>query len=192
MTERLTVSEVLKNLIERPVETLLRRWNWKAAILSACVRGGIFFAVNLNAGLRAAIGAMLVESALYATIAGFYGAIVQSFRLARPAWLATMTVMALLPAINHSLEFVLHSLAGTAKIGAGILVSVVFSMVSAAFNLFAMRRGALIVGAGKQSLLADIRQMPQIIFDFAAVLPRLLWRIRRQPRVIHVNGGKGD
>lgn len=163
-------------LVERPVETLLRRWNWKAAILSACVRGAIFFAANLGAGLRAAAGAMLVESALYAAIAGFYGAIVQSFRRAQPAWLATMTVMALLPAVNHSLEFTLHSLAGTAKIGTGIAVSILFSMISAAFNLFAMRRGALIVGVDRQSLLADIRQMPRIIFDFATALPRLLWR----------------
>jgi hypothetical protein len=184
-----TVGGVLCELARRPIELLLRRWNWKAALLSACVRGSIFFLANLGAGWQAASGAMLVESAFYFTIAGFYGAMIQAFRRARPAWKATLTVMALMPAINHSLELALHTAAGTETIAAAVAVSIALSMFSAAFNLFAMRRGALLVGAERQSLCDDLRQMPRIILDFATILSRLTWRDNRQPRVFSGEGG---
>jgi hypothetical protein len=47
-------------------------------------------------------------------------------------------------------------------------------MLSNAFSLFAMRRGAFIVGVERQSLLEDFRQLPRIIFDFLAVIPRAI------------------
>src|SRR5262245_21388244 len=99
-----SVAEALADLLLNPWRLLLR-WNWKTALLSACARGTIFFIANLGAGLGAAIGAMGVEAALFATLAGFYGALAQAFRLAQPAWAATMTVMALAPAVNHTLEY---------------------------------------------------------------------------------------
>ena len=172
----ITVGQAIASFASTPVETLLRRWNWKTAALSACVRGSIFFLANLGAGFSAAIDAMLLESAFYAVVAGFQGAIIQTFRRVEPAWAATATVMAL-PAINHTLEFALHSLGGTKKIAAGIAASITLSILSAMFNLFAMRRGALIVGAGRQSLASDLRRLPGIIFEFFTVIPRLLWRM---------------
>src|SRR5262245_46888837 len=179
-----TVREVLTGYIEHPVESILRRWNWKAALLSACVRGSLFFAANLGSGLWAAAGAMLAESAFYITVAGFYGAIISGFRRAQPVWSATLMVVLLMPTINHSLEILLHLSVGTQEVAKGVAVSTAFSIFSAMFNLFAMRRGALIVGAGRQSLIDDLRQMPRIILDFVTVLPRLLWRILRRPQVI--------
>src|SRR5262245_61408533 len=94
-----SVAEALADLLLNPWRRLLLRWNWKTALLSACARGTIFFFANLGAGLGAAIGAMGVEAALFATLAGFYGALAQAFRRAQPAWAATMTVMALAPAV---------------------------------------------------------------------------------------------
>src|SRR5215468_3233391 len=135
-----SVPEAVADLLLNPGR-LLRRWNWKTALLSGCVRGTIFFISNLGAGLGAAIGAMAVEAALFATLAGFYGALAQTFRRAQPAWAATMTVMILIPAVNHTLEYVLHKANGTEKIKAGVLTSISLSVLSALFNLFAMRRG---------------------------------------------------
>jgi hypothetical protein len=40
------------------------------------------------------------------------------------------------------------------------------TMVTTSFNLFAMRRGALIVGEGAHSLLADLRRLPRLIVAF--------------------------
>jgi hypothetical protein len=164
------VGDVLCELARRPASMLLRRWNWKAALLSACIRGSIFFLANLRAGLGAAAAAMLVEAAFYSTIAGFYGALIQAFRRVQPAWQATLALMALLPALNHTLEFMLHMAAGTETIATAVAASVVLSMFSAAFNLYAMRRGALIVGAERRSLFDDLRRLPRIFLDF------VLWR----------------
>ncbi|MBK8313614.1 MAG: hypothetical protein IPL01_06065 [Acidobacteria bacterium] len=136
---------------------------------------------SIGAGLSAALGAMSIESTFYITVAGFYGAILQSFRRAQPVWLATLTTMVLIPAINHTMEFALHWASGTKKLKAGIIASVCLSMISAIFNLFAMRRGAFIVGAERQSLFADFRQMPRIIFDFLTAIPRALWQFLLKP-----------
>jgi hypothetical protein len=176
-----TVSTVLLDLLSHPIENLLRRWNWKSAALSACVRGALFFAVNVSAGVSAALGAMSVESVFYVTVAGFYGAATEAFRRACPAWRATLTIMLLMPAVNHTMEFLLHWASGTKKLKTGIIVSVCFSMLSAVFSLFAMRRGVFIVGAGHQSLLADFRRLPRVIFDFLAAAPRALWQTLLRP-----------
>ena len=172
-----TVPEALADLLLNPWRRLLLRWNWKTALLSACVRGTIFFLANIGAGLGAAIGAMGVEAALFATLAGFYGAMAQAFRRARPAWAATITVMALMPTINHSLEYVLHYASGTEKLAAVVAASISLSILSAVFNLFAMRRGVLIVGDERASLIDDLRRMPRVVFDFVMTVPRALWRM---------------
>jgi glycosyltransferase involved in cell wall biosynthesis len=51
-----SVLHVLRNLLLHPIETIARRWNWKAALLSSSVRALIFFAANLPAGPRASLG----------------------------------------------------------------------------------------------------------------------------------------
>jgi hypothetical protein len=173
---RITVGDVLSNLVRHPVENLIRRWNWKSAVMSAWFRGTIFFITNISAGLTAALSAMSLESAFYISTAGFYGAITQAFRKAHPPWAATLTVMVLQPILNHSLELSLHWIGGTEKLARSITVSICFSLLSAVFNIFAMRRGALIVGEGRKSLIADLRQMPLIIFEFITAIPRAIWR----------------
>ena len=173
-----SVAAALADLFFNPRRQLLLRWNWKTASLSACVRGTIFFIANLGAGLGAAIGAMGVEAALFATLAGFYGALVQTFRHAQPAWAATMTVMILIPAFNHTLEYFMHYASGAKRIAAGVAVSISLSVFSAVFNLFAMRRGVLIVGDERASLIDDLRRMPRLVFDFVMAIPRALWRMR--------------
>jgi len=179
MNNSITVGATLKGFVFRPVETVIRRWNWKAAALSACVRGALFFSTNIGAGLEAAVGAMMIESAVFVSIAGFYGGLIESMRRAHPAWAATMVVTMVFPAINHTLEFAAHSAGGTKKIGVGVLISAGFSILSASFNLFAMRRGVLIVGEERRSLLDDLRRTPRIAFEFVTAIPRAVRRILR-------------
>ena len=171
-----TVGAVLRHLLRHPIRQLLRRWNWKAALLSACLRGTLFFVATLKAGPRAALSALLLEAAFYATVAGFYGALLEAFRLARPVWAATLTVMLLLPTLNHTLEFALHWLNGTPQLKTALLASILVSLCSACFNLFAMRRGVLLVGAERRSLLSDLRLLPNVVAEFLLVLPLALWR----------------
>jgi hypothetical protein len=147
---------------------LARRWHWKAAILSAASRGLLFFVVNLGAGLDAAGSAMLAEFTLRAVTAGFYGALTQTFASLQPAWAATLAASLLLPVTAHSVEFALHYVRGTPALAASIGASAAFTVISTQFNLYAMRRGVLIVGAGRLSLAGDLKRLPLVVAGFCA------------------------
>ena len=77
---------------------------------------------------------------------GFYGALTQAFRRVEPARTGMIAAMVILPLLAHTLEFIVHWWRGTANLGLSITVSLCFTAVSTSFNLFAMRRGVLIVG----------------------------------------------
>lgn len=164
---------VLGVLMRHPWRHVLSRWNYKSAIVSSMCRAPLFFVTNLPAGLDAALGAMWAEFLFRFLAAGVYGALTQAFRRVEPPVAATMTVMVLLPVLGHSAEFLMHWLRGTPFLGESIAVSVAFTVLSTAFNLFAMRRGALITGDGSRSLWHDLARMPALVADFL-----LSWRSR--------------
>ncbi len=151
-------------------------WNYKTAILSALVRAAIFFATTAAAGLAAASGAMAAEFAFRFLMAGFYGALTQAFRRVEPPLLGTAAAVVVLPIVGHSLEFAVHSWRETPNLATGMIASIVFTCVSTAFNLFAMRRGALIIGEGRQSLRQDLRAMPRLVVLFVATAARTCTR----------------
>ena len=72
------------------------------------------------------------------------------------------------------MEFVVHWLRGTRNLVPSVTASVIFTALSTLFNLYAMRRGALIVGSGRGSLLEDLRRMPGLVLDFILLIPRRL------------------
>lgn len=137
-------------------------WNWKAALVSAVSRSLIFLVANLPAGIDAALGAMCVEFAFRAGAAGFFGAMTQAFAALRRPRLATVGALAVVPAVAHAAEFLVHSAAGTPQLAASIAGSLAFSLLTTAFNLHAMRHGALIVGAGSRPLSEDLRRAPAL------------------------------
>lgn len=169
-----SVGQVLAALVRHPGQRLARRWNWKSAVLSSGFRSILFFLANLSAGWGAAVAAMVTELGFRGTTAGFYGALTQAFRHATPHWLATLTVMGLLPAATHTVELLVHWLRGTERLQESIIASVCFTIVSTLFNLFAMRRGALIVGDGRASLLQDLRSMPRLVIAFIAAIGKVV------------------
>jgi hypothetical protein len=159
---------VLVDIARHPHVYLVRRLNWKSAVLSSTIRASLFFAANVSAGPDAARAAFLTELAHRGATAGFYGALTQAFGEVRPAWAATLAAMTLLPGVSHLFEFVVHWLRGTPRLVEGILLSVCFTALSTSFNLFAMRRGALTVGTGSSPLLLDLLRMPALVADFVA------------------------
>jgi hypothetical protein len=175
-----SVREVLRRFVREPRKYLLARWNWKSAVLSSWFRAALFFFVNLTAGLPAALAAMSTELIFRGITSGFYGAVTEGFRDAEPPWAAAVSVLVLLPVANHALEFAVHWLRGTRNLVPGITASVMFTALSTLFNLYAMRRGALIVGAGRQSLWEDLLRMPRMLWDFLMLAPRILWAARAQ------------
>jgi hypothetical protein len=169
-----TVAGVLGALVRDPAHHLLSRWNWKSALLSSLLRAAIFFSTNLVAGLHAALGAMAAELALRSATSGFYGAVTEAFASVEPPWAAMTATMLLLPFVAHSLEFLVHSLRRTPQLGLSIAASVAFTAVSTAFNLYAMQRGALIVGRGSRPLREDLSRIPGLVLAFLTAGPRFL------------------
>jgi hypothetical protein len=168
-----SVGDVLFALVRHPIQRIVMLWNWKSAVMSSGFRAIIFFFANLSAGLGAAVAAMTTELAFRGTTAGFYGALTQSFRHAQPRWLAGVTVMVLLPVVTHTMELGVHWLRGTSRLRDSIVSSVVFTIISTLFNLFAMRRGAFIVGEGRASLLHDLRATPRLVIAFVVAIVRV-------------------
>ena len=178
------VVDVFRYLVRHPVEMLVWRWNWKAAICSGIIRSMIYLFTHLKLGWRAALGAMSIEFFFRLVVSGASGSLVQAFHNAAPVWLATLCIMIMLPAFSHMIEFTLHTLNGDVNKGKAIVISISFSIVSAVFNLFAMRRDALLVNdARAQSLGKDLAQMPKIVFEFMFYPIIWLWKRSKKKSV---------
>ncbi|HEX6123848.1 MAG TPA: hypothetical protein VFZ23_00600 [Pyrinomonadaceae bacterium] len=177
------VVDVFRYLVRHPVEMLVWRWNWKAALFSGVLRSMIYLFTHLKEGWRAALGAMSVEFFFRLIVSGASGSLVQAFHNAAPVWLATLCVMIMLPAFSHMIEFTLHTLNGDVNKGKAIIISISFSIISAIFNLFAMRRDALLVKDDRaQTLGQDLVSLPKIVGEFMFYPLVWLWR-RRQSRI---------
>ena len=174
------VIDVFRYLVRHPIEMLVYRWNWKAALFSGILRSMIYLFTHLKEGWRAALGAMSVEFAFRVIVSGASGSLVQAFHNAAPVWLATLCVMIMLPAFSHMIEFTLHTWNGDVNKGKAIIISITFSIISAIFNLFAMRRDALLVKDDRaQSLGRDLASLPKIVGEFMFYPLVWLWRRSR-------------
>jgi hypothetical protein len=160
------VQEVAAELIRHPVRNLVFRWNWKSALLSPVVRGGLIFAANASTGLSGGVGASCIEVAYRALTAGFCGAITESFRLVEPYWAGQLTVVVAIPGASDALDFLIHHSLRTPNLGWSAVVSLSWTVFSTAFNYFAMRRGAFIIGSGQRSLFHDLISLPVLLIAF--------------------------
>jgi hypothetical protein len=140
------------------VRDLLTRWNWKAALVSAVLRGAIFFTSALPAGAAAAVASLAVDLSFRIPAAGAYAAIVQAVRFLEPRWLSTTIVVLVMPAAAHAVEIAVHRAAGTPLLWRAVTASVALSAVSSAVELVLMRHDLLIVGPGAGSLASDVRR----------------------------------
>jgi hypothetical protein len=174
-----TIRDVFSELCTNPREVLIRQWNWKSAVFSSIIRAFIFLFANITAGWRAAAGAMAAEFLYRAVTSGFYGSLTQAFRKVEPACMAAITVLILLPLVSHSMEFAIHLARGTPNLARSMIASVIFTEISTLFNLYAMRRGALVVGTEGSSMTADMRRIPRLIFGFVVLGPLAILRAIR-------------
>jgi hypothetical protein len=165
----MTIFQVIRDLLRRPGWHISTHWNWKTAIMSVAFRSSVFFVTNVAFGFRTATKAWLVDAVFRVPLVGIYGAIGQAFTDAQPAWAASTVVMIGVPLLARAIEFVIHWIAGTPQLMTGVIVSLACSAVSNPFTLFAMRRGALVVGVdGEDSLWRDVSRLPRIAVDFVS------------------------
>lgn len=200
--KEILVKDVFLNLLHHPAQ-IITRWNWKSALMGACVRASFYFTVYFASreSWLVTLTAVFVELCFRFITTGMAGAVVQSFRRATPQWLATAIISVSLPAITHVIEFFTHYVQETyysnifpAPTSSARLktfaISVLFSVISAMFNLYIMRRGVLLVGAGEEtkSLLQDVKSMPVLVKDFTILLPDMLVRFTYQGKVLRAIG----
>ncbi len=200
--QQITVGDVFGSLLQHPAQ-LVTRWNWKAALLGAILRASFYFTVYKASkeSWIVTLTAVSVELAFRFLTSGISGAIVQSFRRAQPIWLATLIVTISLPIFGHSIEYLAHytqenyfnSVFAASENNArqkAFAVSVLFSILSALFNLFMMRHGVLLVGAGEEtkSLWSDLKKIPFLIYEFVMFLPEVILRSIREGKILTAIG----
>jgi hypothetical protein len=165
-----SISRVGSEFLHHPLRILLL-WNWKSAVLSIILRAPIFLIASVRRGWMVAASALFTEALFCAVSAGFYGTIVQALRNAEPEWLAGLFITVLVPAGFQVIEYWLHWLRGTPHLRIAEIVSVSLSLLSALFNWFAMKRGALLVGGEGAHFGSDLKRIPRLLFDFVYTLP---------------------
>jgi hypothetical protein len=175
----MTLGEALRDIGSRPFELFIRRWNWKSAALSACLRAILFIIVNRKAGMNAALTAGAVEFAYRVATSGFFGSITQVFRQVQPAWIATAATLIVLPVVNQFLDFLVHWWQGTPFLAKSIITSTVMTAFAALFNLHAQREGAFVVGPEGRSFAADLKRLPGLLLSFVLVIPRAVLGMAR-------------
>lgn len=198
----ISVADVFRSLAHHPAQ-VISRWNWKSALLGAILRASFYFTIYQASreSWVVTLGAVLVEFSFRFVTSGISGALVQSFRRASPAWLAMMIVMVSLPVFSHTVEFITHyaqenlfsSIFAASENKArqkAFAISVLFSVLSALFNLFVMRNGVMLVGAGSEtkSLLDDLKRIPLLIIEFIVILPNTILRSMREGKFLTALG----
>ncbi len=156
---------------------VFRWWNWKSAVISVAMRGPIFFFASLSHGLGVAAVSLLLDASFRTMLAGFMGALTQAVRYIQPTWIPALIVVVAMPVVNHTLEYFVHR--REVSVGVALAISIGVSMISGAFELFAMRRGTLVVTEHSQSLLHDIMRFPRLVADFFRTGFRVLFRAGR-------------
>lgn len=184
----IAVSDVFRNLARHPAQ-MITRWNWKSALIGAVVRASFYFTVYQASreSWIVTLTAVLVELSFRFFTTGVSGSIVQSFRHATPPWLASLIVSVSLPTFSHSIEYLTHwaqerylydifAASENSARQKAFAISVLISVLSALFNLFIMRQGVLLVGAGDEtlSLWGDLKRMPRLLMEFVIFLPEMI------------------
>lgn len=183
--KEISIGDVFRSLGQHPLQ-ILARWNWKSALLGATLRASFYFTVYKASkeSWLVTFTAVLLELGFRFLTSGISGSLVQSFRRATPIWLATLIVTISLPIFSHTVEFITHysqerffsnvfpASENNARQKA-FAISVLFSVLSALFNLFVMRHGVLLVGAGEEtkSFWSDMKRIPFLVAEFVAYLP---------------------
>src|ERR1700754_800348 len=119
------IGSALARIARNPVTIFIRQWNWKAALLSAAIRGLPYTVVLLRYPADEMRGAGL-ELAFRFLSGGSWGSLMQAMRHSRPAWLAGLAIAIGIPVTSQALEFAVLTLGGASHIRSAMVVSAIF------------------------------------------------------------------
>ena len=162
--ETITVWGATVGVVIHPWQIFVRDWNWKAALLSALFRAVLYGFAAVPRGPGAMRG-VWIELGFRILVGGFWGSLLQAYRGARPAWLAGLFAVLLLPGGAHTLEYMALKAGGATHIGAGMFMSIIVSVGSLLINWLLMRKGLLVTGKGTATLADDLRRLPAALAE---------------------------
>jgi hypothetical protein len=174
---RLTVGRALLQLFRNPFYYFVRHWNWKSALFATINRSTIFFIATMKRGRTEISIAVLVEIIFSCTTSGVYAAFTQAMRFAEPAWLAACIVALGIPSALYGVDYLAHLYTGMHHIRPAVTFATGLSVLSTLFNLFIMRRGAMVVGEESQPLRRDLVRIPVLLLQFVIAGPMWLWKV---------------
>lgn len=200
--EEMSVADVFANLAQHPFQ-VFSRWNWKSALLGTLMRASVYltvYSLSRDSWL-VTLTAVFVEIAFRMITSGISGALIQSFRRATPAWLAMLIISISLPLFGHTVEFATHYIqetyfstvfpsSTTGSRERAFAISVFVSVLSAMFNIYMMRNGVMLVGAGEEtkSLWGDLKGIPYLVSEFTLFLPKQIIRFAKNSQLHYAIG----
>ena len=174
---RTTVGKALLLLFRNPSYYFVQHWNWKSALFAAINRGTIFFVATMRRGRAEISIAVLVEIVFSCATAGIYAAFTQAMRFAQPGWLAALILALAIPLALCGIDFAAHVYTGMHNVRPAVTFATVLSVISTLFNLFMMRRGAMVVGEDSQPLWRDLIRVPVLFVQFLIAGPLWAWSL---------------
>ena len=157
-------------------------WNWKCALLSATVRSIVYLAAMARTHSHGRLAVVLVEIMYVTMTAGVYAGLQQKALVLRSRLLGNLTIAVAVPGLAQFFDWLAHRAAGATAPPKSFLTVCIFTLVSALFHLYVMRRGVFLSGRGL-SLSDDFRRVPRLIAGFVlapvAVFSALSVRLMR-------------
>ncbi|MGB8261992.1 MAG: hypothetical protein WCE75_16650 [Terracidiphilus sp.] len=145
---------------------VLTCWNWKCGLLSATARSLVYLAALARAGVRGSLALVAVEVAYVTFTAGLYAGMQQKALGLRSHLLSGLIIVVGVPGLSQALDWLSHWAVGAAAPLRANAVVWAFSLISALFHLYVMRRGAFLTGTGHRTLVDDLRRMPRLVAGF--------------------------
>jgi len=152
-----------------PRSPLLHRldcWNWKCALLSATARSAVYAAAMARGHSGSSLPVVLVEMAYVTLTAGLYAGLQQRALRLRNRTLGALLIVIGVPGLSQVLDWMAHWMAGAVAPQRAAVTVWAFTLLSALFHLYVMRRGAFLTGSGAGSLLQDLRRIPLLTLRF--------------------------
>ena len=155
-------------------------WNWKCALLSATARSLVYLAVLARSRPHGRLSIILVEVAYVTLTAGLYAGLQQRALVLRSQQLGNFVVAFAVPALAQLLDWLAHRAVGAAVPARAIWAVSVFTLISALFHLYVMRRGVFLSGRGL-SIRDDFRRIPRLLAAFVLAPVVLLRSLAIRP-----------
>ena len=146
------------------------------------MRTPVFMTVAATMGGRAVAVAALIDISFRTVVAGFSGALTQYLSTTERRRLAALTVVVFVPVGSQAAESLVHWGAGTPHLTLALAVSGGMTMVSSAFDLYAMRRGVFVVGGESAGLMDDLLRLPALIRDALGAVLRQPAHTKQSPQ----------